>query len=91
MLDKVKSIEEKYNELSLALENVGDDYQKAAQISKERSDIEEVYEKARQYRLIWEQIQESKQLLDEDDEEIKELAQLDLENLEQKLEGRGWW
>ncbi len=86
MLDKVKSIEEKYNELSHALENVGDDYQKAALISKERSDIEEVYEKAREYRLIWEQIQESKELLDEDDEELKELAQLDLENLEPKLD-----
>ena len=45
MLDKVRSIEEKYIELSQALENVGEDYQKAAQISKERSDMEEVYEK----------------------------------------------
>ena len=86
MLDKVKTIEDKYNELTLALENVGDDYQKAAQISKERSDIEEVYEIARQYRLTWEQIEEAKSLIEEGDEELKELAQLDLENLEPELE-----
>lgn len=86
MLDKVKTIEDKYNELTLALENVGDDYQKAAQISKERSDIEEVYEIARKYRLTWEQIEEAKSLLEEGDEELKELAQLDLENLEPELE-----
>ena len=86
MLDKVKTIEDKYNELTLALENVGDDYQRAAQISKERSDIEEVYEIARKYRLTWEQIEEAKSLLEEGDEELKELAQLDLENLEPELE-----
>lgn len=86
MLDKVRSIEEKYIELSQALENVGEDYQKAAQISKERSDMEEVYEKSREYRLIWEQIQEAKELIDENDEELKELAQLDIDQLEPKLE-----
>lgn len=86
MLDKVRSIEEKYNELSHELETVGDDYQRAAQLSKERSEIEEVYEKAREYRLIYEQIEEARQILDGDDEELKELAQLDLENLEPQLE-----
>lgn len=86
MLDKVRSIEEKYNELSHALENVGDDYQKANQISKERSDLQDVFEKSREYRLVWEQIQEAKELIEEDDAELKELAELDLENLEPKLE-----
>ena len=77
MLDKVKTIEDKYNELTLALENVGDDYQKAAQISKERSDIVEVYEIARKYRLTWEQIEEAKSLLEEGDEELKELIDME--------------
>ncbi|HSM26002.1 MAG TPA: peptide chain release factor 1 [Anaerolineaceae bacterium] len=86
MLDKVISIEEKYNELSLALENIGDDYQKAAQISKERSDLEEVYEQAREYRITWDQIQEAKSLVDIEDDELQELAQMDLERLEPKLE-----
>lgn len=86
MLDKVKSIEEKYKELSEALLNVGDDYQKAAQISKERAEIEEVYQKAREYRITLEQLQEAKDLIDSGDEELSELAQMDVDSLEPKLE-----
>ena len=86
MLDKVRSIEEKYKELSEALEHVGDDYQKAAQISKERSEIEEVYEKAREYRETWEHLEEAKELVDSGDEELLELAQMDIDSLEPKLE-----
>lgn len=86
MLDKVRSIEEKYQELSEALEHVGDDYQKAAQISKERSEIEEVYEKAKEYRQTWEQLHEAKELVDSGDEELLELAQMDIDSLEPKLE-----
>ncbi len=86
MLDKVRSIEEKYKELSEALEHVGDDYQKAAQISKERSEIEEVYEKAREYRQTWEQLYEAKELVDSGDEELLELARMDIDSLEPKLE-----
>ena len=86
MLDKVRTIEEKYYELSHALENVGDDYQKANLISKERSDLEDVFEKSREYRLVWEQIQEAKELIEQNDEELKELAELDLDSLEPKLE-----
>jgi len=86
MLDKVRSIEEKYKELSEALEHVGDDYQKAAQISKERSEIEEVYEKAREYRQTREQLYEAKELVDSGDEELLELARMDIDSLEPKLE-----
>lgn len=86
MLEKVRSIEEKYQELSEALENVGDDYQKAAQISKERSEIEEVYEISREYRQTWEQLQEAKDLVNSGDEELLELAQMDIDSLEPKLE-----
>lgn len=86
MLEKVRSIEEKYQELSEALENVGDDYQKAAQISKERSEIEEVYEISREYRQTWEQLQEAKDLVDSGDDELLELAQMDIDSLEPKLE-----
>lgn len=86
MLEKVKSIEEKYQELSEALLTVGDDYQKAAQISKERAEIEDVYEKAREYRITWEQLQETKEIIDSGDPELSELALLDLETLEPKFE-----
>ena len=86
MIEKVKAIEEKYLELSRELESVGDDYQKAGQISKERAEMEEVYEKSRQYHLIWDQYTEAKQLANQDDEELKELALMDIETLGPELE-----
>lgn len=86
MIEKAKVIEEKYLELSRELESVGDDYQKAGQISKERAEMEEVYEKSRQYHLIWDQYTEAKQLANQDDEELKELALMDIETLGPQLE-----
>lgn len=86
MIEKAKAIEEKYLELSRELESVGDDYQKAGQISKERAEMEEVYEKSRQYHLIWDQYTEAKQLANQDDEELKELALMDIETLGPELE-----
>jgi len=82
MLEKIKSIEEKYLELASALENVGDDYHRAVEISKEKSELEDVFEKARQYREIAKQIEEANQIIDIDDAELRELAVLDLRTLE---------
>ncbi|MHB8134244.1 MAG: peptide chain release factor 1 [Anaerolineaceae bacterium] len=86
MLEKIKSIEEKYLELASALENVGDDYHRAVEISKEKSELEDVFEKARQYREIAKQIEEANQIIDIDDAELRELAVLDLRTLEPQLE-----
>jgi len=86
MLEKIKSIEEKYLELASALENVGDDYHRAVEISKEKSELEEVFEKARQYREISTQIEEAKQIIDMEDSELRELAELDLRSLEPQLQ-----
>jgi len=86
MLEKIKSIEEKYLELASALENVGDDYHRAVEISKEKSELEEVFDKARQYREITRQIVEAKQIIDINDPELRELAEMDLHSLEPQLE-----
>jgi len=85
MLDKIKSIEEKYRELITALENVGDDYHKAAELSKEKSELDTIYEKSRQYLALTKQIAEAKQIINSDDAELRELAELDLLTLEPQL------
>ncbi len=85
MLEKIKSIEEKYHELTAALENVGDDYHRAAELSKEKSELDEIYEKSRQYQDLSKQIDESYQIINSDDPELRELAELDLLSLEPQL------
>ena len=50
MLDKLQAIEEKYEQLDKELLEVGSNYQRAAEINKERVDLEPLIEKAREYR-----------------------------------------
>lgn len=85
MLEKIKSIEEKYQELTTALENVGDDYHRATELSKEKSELDEIYEKSLQYRDLIKQLEEAKQLSNSDDPDMRELAELDLVTLEPQL------
>ena len=42
MLDKLKGIEDRYEQLGRELLEVGNDYQRAAEINKERVDLEEI-------------------------------------------------
>ena len=50
MLDKLKGIEERYEQLGKEFLEVGNNYQRAAEINKERVDLEQIVEKARAYR-----------------------------------------
>jgi peptide chain release factor 1 len=86
MLEKIKSIEEKYNNLLNEIEAAGEDYQKVAEFSKERVELEPVFEKATEYRSVIRQIEEARMLIGEDDQEMRELAEIDLKELQPKME-----
>ncbi len=85
MLDKLAGIEERYEELTRQLMEVGNDYQKAADLNKERTDLEELVEKVREYRHALRRQQEARQLLEGDDVELQELAELELTELEEQI------
>lgn len=81
LLDSLVSIEARFNEINkLITENIGD-YQKVAELSKEKSDMEEIVEKAQAYRQALHSIEEAESLLDADDEDMRALAQEDLDKL----------
>ena len=50
MLDKLESILNRYAELEQQLAEVGQDYQLAAELSKERSDLEPIVSLAKEYK-----------------------------------------
>lgn len=86
MLEKLAGIEKHYEELNQELMTVGDDYQRAAEIGKERAEIEPVVEKAREYRNLLERITEARSIVETgSDPEFKELAEMELEELEPKV------
>ena len=81
LLDNLAAVEARFNELTKLIEQNIDDYQKIADFSKEKSDIEEIVEKTKQYRQTLKSIEEAESLLNMDDEDMRNLAQEDLEKL----------
>lgn len=86
MLDKLKGIEDRYKDLNQELLEVGEDYQRAAELSMEKSDLEPLVEKAKEYRRILERIDEASQLAGSEDEELAELAKMELDELQPQVE-----
>jgi len=86
MLDNLAGIEERYDELTRQLMEVGNDYQKAAELNKERSDIESIVEKAREYREALKRLEEARALVEnEQDADMRELAEAEVAELEPKI------
>jgi len=85
MLDKLAGIEERYEELNRQLMEVGNDYQKAADLNKERTELEEIVTKAREYRSALKRQAEAQELLSGDDTEMRELAELELAELAEQI------
>ena len=86
MLEKIATIEARYHELGQLMEENVNDYQKVAELAKERADLEEMVSMSQQYRSILKQIEESRSLIDTDDEEMRQLAEADLEALQPRAD-----
>jgi peptide chain release factor 1 len=87
MLDKLQGIEERYDQLANELLEVGVNYQRAAEINKERVDLEPIVEKARVYRQAMKTLDEAKAiLLAGNDPDMVSLAEMDISELGPKIE-----
>ncbi|MBN2385453.1 MAG: peptide chain release factor 1 [Anaerolineales bacterium] len=83
MLEKLAAIEKHYDELNQQLLEVGGDYERAAELNKERIDLEELVQKARTYRRSLERLADARSVLDgEQDEEMRLLAHSEISDLE---------
>jgi len=85
MLENLASIEARYAELNTLLEQNATDYQKVAEYAKERSSLETIVIKAEEYRKALNDLEESRALFSNEDQEIRELAQADITELESKI------
>ena len=85
MLEKIAGIEERYKEINNLLMEVGDNYQRATELSKERAEIEPVVSKAQSYRQALNNLTEVQTLRDSDDAELKEMAESEIKELEPKI------
>ena len=70
MLEKLSGIEDRYEELNRSLLEVGDDYQRAAELNMERVELEPLVKKAGQYRQALDQLDDARTLLASDDDDV---------------------
>ncbi len=86
MFERLEAIEKKYNELQNDLSNpeIISDYNKLKILSKESRDLEETVNKYHEYQSIVTGIEDAKTLMS--DEELKDMAALELEDLKTRLE-----
>lgn len=85
MLEKIVGIEERYDEINNLLLEVGDNYLRATELSKERAEIEPIVSKAKSYRQAITNLTETQSLLDSDDPELIEMAESEIEELESRI------
>ncbi len=86
MLDKIRSLQERFEEINRQLADITLDYTDAAVLAKERSDLEPIVSKGAEYTQKSETLEEAKELINMGDEELKELAQNDIETIQPELE-----
>jgi peptide chain release factor 1 len=81
MLEKIKLIEERYDEINRQLEAVGNDYKRATDLARERSELEKLIVKSREYRQALKRQDEAWALQDGEDEELRQLAVAELQEV----------
>ncbi|HJS29327.1 MAG TPA: PCRF domain-containing protein, partial [Anaerolineales bacterium] len=86
MLDRIAGIEKRFEEINELLLKVGDDYQRATQLAKERAELDEIVSVAARYRQASQQMDEARALQDSEDKELQTLALDEVELLTAELE-----
>jgi peptide chain release factor 1 len=86
MLEKLAGIEDRYEEINQLLMEVGDDYQRAAELGMERAELEPLVNKAREYRQTLNRLEEARAFENGADVEMVQLAEAEIAELEPKIE-----
>ncbi|HEY7163526.1 MAG TPA: peptide chain release factor 1 [Candidatus Binatia bacterium] len=88
MLDKLDQVEKRYEELErlMADPQLLNQQREYSKLAKERSELEEIVSCFRVWRKVEQEIQENRQLLEENDEAIRELAKEEAGVLRQRKE-----
>lgn len=90
LTEQLSRVEERYEELDrlMADPDVVADYARVLELAQERSGLEELVAAFRRYQELQGQLSDSRELLAEsDDPEIAELAELEIAELEDQVEG----
>lgn len=84
MLERLAELEERFQELTnlMADPEVACDYEKVAEYAKQRAEIAETVDVYRRYRQVLEELAGAREMLHEEDAELRELAHAEVARLE---------
>jgi peptide chain release factor 1 len=86
MLDKLAGIENRYEEINRLLLEVGNDYQRAAELNKERIDLENIVGKSKEYCRDMVRLDEAHAVIGSvEDQEMRQLAESEIADLEPRV------
>lgn len=88
MLDKLDAIKAKFDDLGVALTNpeIVSDNKKYSSMSKEYRSLEKIVNRRNEYVKVLDDIEFNREVLNSDDEEMREMAKLEIPVLEEKKE-----
>ena len=87
MLDRLVSMENRYEELGHKLmdPDIGTDIKKMTDVTKEQASLQAAYDLFQEYKEVKDGIDGAKELMKENDPEIKEMAKMELDELEERM------
>ena len=87
MLDRLVSMENRYEELGHMLmdPDIGTDIKKMTDVTKEQASLQAAYDLFQEYKEVKDGIDGAKELMKENDPEIKEMAKMELDELEDRM------
>ena len=87
MLDRLVSMENRYEELGHMLmdPDIGTDIKKMTDVTKEQASLQAAYDLFQEYKEVKDGIDGAKELMKENDPEIKEMEKMELDELEERM------
>jgi peptide chain release factor 1 len=86
MLEKLAGIEERFIQLDKELAEAGEDYQKVADLARERSELEPIVSSYRELLEITQELEGAQALMESEEGELREMAELEAADLEARIE-----
>jgi len=85
LLEKLAGIENRYSEVNQKLLTVGDDYKLAADLGREKAELDPFIESIQRYKKSLEQLEGATLLAETGDQEMKELAEMEISSLTEEI------
>ena len=87
LLDRIQHVAERFDEITalMADPEVTSDFTRVHELSQERNGIEDLAEAYRRYREVERQMEQSRALLDDSAPELRALAEMEIEALDEEL------